>query len=334
MTEPLCQTIQCVVDAALAGQRLDKLLPSLAPDLSRAQAKAMIEAGAVKVNGSPCHVPRTLVKEEDEISFDFEKPEEAPLKAEKIPLDILYEDEHVLVVNKPAGLTVHPGAGVSEGTLVNALLAHAGGALSSKGGEDRPGIVHRLDKETSGVMVVAKTDLAYDSLTAQFADHGRSGPLKRAYVALVWGRPFPLTGQIDAPIGRSTKSRVKMAVVQDGRLAVTNYALIGSYFPAETLEISEVECQLETGRTHQIRVHFAHIKCPVVGDPVYGTGFITKAKGLSEGQKQALDALGRQALHARDLTFSHPVTDEEMAFSVEPPEDYTAFKNSLSLEEK
>jgi 23S rRNA pseudouridine1911/1915/1917 synthase len=248
-----------------------------------------------------------------------------------MPLDILFEDEHVLVLNKPAGLTAHPGAGINTGTLVNGLLAHTKGALSFKGGAERPGIVHRLDKETSGVMVVAKTDVAYDSLTAQFADHGLTGPLERAYQALIWGRPYHLHGQIDAPIGRSSKSRTKMAVVKEGegRHAITNYEVVETLDLGKGLSVSEVVCRLETGRTHQIRVHFAHLKCPVLGDPVYGPGFITKSLGLAPHQKAAFDALGRQALHAFSLSFEHPETGEEMNFETDAPEDYQALYDAL-----
>lgn len=312
------------VGEAQSGERLDKVIATLFAELSRAQARALIEEGGVCVNSQTVTSPRHGLKTGDIITFGLEKSEEAVLKGEAIPLDILYEDEHVIVINKPSGLTVHPGAGVYSGTLVNALLHHAGKHLSRKGGYDRPGIVHRLDKETSGVMVVAKTDLAYDSLTAQFADHGRTGDLERAYTALVWGQPYPRSGTIDAPLGRSKKNRVKMAVVPlaEGREAITHYHLIETLEPEANLTVSLIECQLETGRTHQIRVHFAHIKCPVLGDPVYGQGFATKANLLSDEAKHALDALGRQALHAHYLAFAHPETGEVMAFESPLPDDF------------
>ena len=332
MTDSPTNHLVFTIPDTLEGARLDKALTTLAPALTRSRAKAMIEAGDVRLNDRPCHVARQIVKASDEISFPAPEVADEKPQGENMPLDILHEDDHVIVIDKPAGLTVHPGAGVTSGTLVNALLHHTRGRLSLKGGEDRPGIVHRLDKETSGVMVIAKTDLAYDSLTAQFADHGRTGPLERAYTALVWGKPFPLSGTIDAPLGRSPRNRVKMAVVsgEDGREAITHYRVAETMEPGPNIIVSLVECQLETGRTHQIRVHFAHIKCPVLGDPVYGTGFATKAHNLDAAAREALIQLGRQALHAHLLVFEHPETGEIMEFESPLPDDFQNLLNSLA----
>ena len=244
--------------------------------------------------------------------------EEAAIAGEDLPLTIVFEDEHLLVVDKPAGLVVHPAPGHAAGTLVNALIRHCGDSLSGVGGVKRPGIVHRLDKDTSGLLVVAKSDAAHQGLAALFADHGRSGSLRREYRALVWGAPERAAGTVAAAIGRHPFSREKMAVVADkrGRAAVTHWRVEERLGPA-----SLVACRLETGRTHQIRVHLAHIGHPLLGDSVYGAGFKTKASRLSAAARAALDALGRQALHAAILGFDHPITGEPLAFESPLPED-------------
>jgi 23S rRNA pseudouridine1911/1915/1917 synthase len=269
-------------------------------------------------------------------------PEAAPAvpQGEAIPLDVVYEDAELIVIEKPAGLVVHPGAGNWSGTLVNALIAHCGTSLSGIGGVARPGIVHRLDKDTTGLMVVAKTDRAHVHLSRQFADHGRKGDLERAYLALVWGTPRQRTGTLESQIGRSPRNREQMAVVKTGgREAITHYEVLESFSlpdisaaerrklpgtPAAEALASLVECRLETGRTHQIRVHMAAMGHPLLGDTTYGSGFRTKIDKLiklAPDVAEALTALGRQALHAYLLAFEHPVTREVMRFEGELPAD-------------
>jgi len=235
------------------------------------------------------------------------------------------------VIEKPAGLVVHPGAGNERGTLVNALIAHCGDSLSGIGGVKRPGIVHRLDKHTSGLLVVAKNDRAHKALSEQFADHGRTGPLERAYLALVWGgldRPY---GTVSAALGRSSSNREKMAVVGEdrGRHAVTHYELLEPLPSAPDPAASLVRCTLETGRTHQIRVHMAHLGHPLMGDDLYGSGFKTKANRLWLSARDALTALGRQALHAAVLGFAHPRTGETLRFESPLPADMERLLESL-----
>jgi 23S rRNA pseudouridine1911/1915/1917 synthase len=243
--------------------------------------------------------------------------------AEPIPLDVLFEDDDIIVLNKAAGLVVHPGAGNPDGTLVNALIAHCGPSLSGVGGVGRPGIVHRLDKDTSGVLVVAKSDPAHHALSAAFADHGRSGDLERAYQALVWDVP-KARGTVDAPLGRARGDRTRRAVVSaaapDARRAVTHYTVV-ERFGAEPGVAALVECRLETGRTHQIRVHMAHIGHPLVGDRDYGRGFLSKANRLPATLKEKVLSFPRQALHARLLAFSHPRTHIRMRFEAPMPPD-------------
>ncbi|MCB1448571.1 MAG: RluA family pseudouridine synthase, partial [Nitratireductor sp.] len=258
-----------VVDQPGIGQRLDAWLASQMPQhVSRSRVKALIHEGAVTCNDKPCTEPNYRLKADDIIVLEVPEPDNAEPQAENIPLEILYEDEHLIVVNKPAGMVVHPAPGNWSGTLVNALLYHCGDSLKGIGGVRRPGIVHRLDKETSGILVAAKTDEAHAGLAAQFADHGRSGPLERVYLAFVWGTPQRNTGTIDAPLGRSQSNRLKRAVVSiagpDAREAITHYTIIQHLDGAGDgrTNASLVECRLETGRTHQIRVHMAHIGNP------------------------------------------------------------------------
>lgn len=314
-------------EAGAAGQRLDQWLAGrLAPDLSRSRVQALIRQGAVGVGGRAVTETKHKLAAGDVVTVDVPEPEPAEPQGEAIPLDILYEDDALIVVNKPAGLVVHPGAGNWTGTLVNALIHHCGESLSGIGGVKRPGIVHRLDKDTSGVMVVAKTDHAHRALSEAFADHGRTGALRRAYVALVWGIPTPAVGTIDAPLGRAA-DRIRRAVVpetrDDARHAVTHYAVEERFgegrkdFAAASL----VECRLETGRTHQIRVHMAHIGHPLVGDRDYGQAFRTKANRLPEPLRSKVQAFPRQALHARLLEFAHPDTHLTMRFEAPLPED-------------
>ncbi|MGQ4273448.1 RluA family pseudouridine synthase [Terrihabitans sp. B22-R8] len=318
----------------LGGERLDRALAQAVPDLSRTRIQALIRAGKVAVNGRAVEDPGLKVHGGEETSILIPPPEPAIPLAEPIPLDVAYEDDELIVIDKPAGLVVHPGAGNWSGTMVNALLAHCAGSLSGIGGVERPGIVHRLDKDTSGLLVVAKNDRAHRALAAQFADHGRTGPLERAYLALVWG-PLPRPhGTVDAPIDRDPRNREKMRVCppQYGREAITHWESLKRFGPREAPLVTLVRCRLETGRTHQIRVHLSHIGHPVLGDSVYGAGFKTKARHLPESARARLEGLGRQALHAAHLAFEHPVTGELMSFDSPIPDDMAQLVEALSTE--
>lgn len=314
------------VDDAASGRLDSWLSAALDGEISRSRAKALIEGGAVSINGSVITEPKKKIRPGDEVIIDMPEPEDPEPQGEDIPLDVLYEDDDLIVIAKPAGLVVHPGAGNWTGTLVNALIHHCGASLSGIGGVKRPGIVHRLDKETSGVMVAAKNDNAHRHLSAQFADHGRTGPLERAYLALVWGRPRNLKGTIDAPLGRAgdrTKRAVKHEASDDAREAITHYEVVERFLekPDATAQACLVECRLETGRTHQIRVHMAHLGHPLIGDPEYGAAFKTKANRLPEDARAAVNGFHRQALHAYLLQFEHPSTGETMHFEAPIPDD-------------
>ena len=298
------------VDTLEQGERLDRLFSLRYSDLSRSRFKELIKAGAAAVNGVANLEPNYRVQPGQTIEITVPEPEPALPQAESIPLDIIYEDDALIVINKPAGLVVHPAVGNWTGTLVNALISHCGESLSGIGGVKRPGIVHRLDKETSGVMVAAKTDQAHRGLAEQFAAHGADGRLERIYTALVWGVIERRSGTVDAALDRSASNRQKMAVVRSGgKHAVTHYREIDRlpHPPAPSI-ISLIECRLETGRTHQIRVHMAHIGHPVLGDRTYGSGFAASISKLTPDAADALNALGRQALHAAVLGFEHPIT--------------------------
>ncbi len=290
------------VDAELAGGRLDAMLARALPAFSRNRIKDLILAGAVAINGQTALEPKTRVKSGDALILNAPPPEDPEPEPEDIPLDILYEDDELIVINKPVGMVVHPAPGNARGTLVNALLFHCKGSLPGINGVKRPGIVHRLDKDTSGVMVAAKTETAMAHLSAQFADHGRTGPLHRAYTAFAWGQTQQGRGTVDAPLGRDQNNRMKQAVRRDGREAITHYA-VEARFGGEGWDITQLRCELETGRTHQIRVHMAHIGHPLVADPLYASGYITKANRLPPNLKAIVQDLGRQALHAAELGF-------------------------------
>ncbi len=318
-----------VAEDADEGKRLDAVLARLVTDFSRSRLKDFILAGTVSLNGIPVAEPRHKVHVGDEIVLRAPPPADPAPQPEDIPLDILFEDDALIVINKPAGLVVHPARGNEAGTLVNALIHHCGESLQGIGGERRPGIVHRLDKDTSGVMVAAKTERALNRLAAQFADHGRTGPLQRAYTAFAWGRIETLGGMVDAPLGRDANNRLKQAVRQDGRHAITRYQVEARY-REENWDITRLDCRLETGRTHQIRVHMAHIGHPLVGDTLYASGYATKINRLPEPVADAVRALGRQALHARLLGFAHPETGEEMLFEADLPPDLAELENRLA----
>ena len=320
-----------VIAAAEDGERLDRVLASHMTDLSRSRLKTLVLAGQVTIDGAPVLDPGRKVRADDAIAITVPAPEPAEPRAEPIPLSIVYEDDAIIVIDKPKGLVVHPAAGNWTGTLVNALIAHCGDSLSGIGGVRRPGIVHRLDKDTTGLLVVAKTDRAHRKLAAQFADHGRTGALERAYLAFVWGVPARPKGTIDKPIDRHPHARDKMAVRPGGRTAITHWEVLERYAGADQKGVASlVECRLETGRTHQIRVHLAAIGHPLLGDSVYGPGFKTKASQLPERARDALAALDRQALHAHILRLEHPVTGELLHFRSELPADLAALRCAMS----
>jgi 23S rRNA pseudouridine1911/1915/1917 synthase len=318
-----------VVSESEARDRLDRVLAAHVA-LSRTRLKALVLAGAVAIGPRTIRDPGYRVNAGDRIAVAVPAPEPATPAAETIPLKIVYEDTEIIVIDNPAGLVVHPAAGHASGTLVNALIAHCGDSLSGIGGVKRPGIVHRLDKDTTGLMVVAKTDRAHQALAAQFADHGRSGPLRRGYLAIIWGVPDRPRGTIDAAIDRHPRSRDKMAVRAGGREAITHWQVLETYNGADGRPVAAmIGCRLETGRTHQIRVHLAHIGHPLLGDRTYGTGFKTKASRLPPAAQEALAALGRQALHAYLLTVKHPTSGEMLEFRSELPVDLGRLHHSL-----
>ncbi len=300
------------VDQSASGERLDRALAAALPALTRSRVKALIESRRVALaDGPTVEEPSRKVKTGERYVVDVPAPEAATPQAQAMDLDILYEDADLLVLDKPAGLVVHPAPGNPDNTLVNALLAHCGDSLSGIGGVRRPGIVHRLDKDTSGVMVVAKNDATHQALSKLFSVHD----LTRIYKALVWGAPKAKAGTIEAAIGRHPVDRKRMAVRQKGgRQATTEYWLEKRFGPPLTPLASLVGAKLGTGRTHQVRVHLAHIGCPVVGDPVYG-------RRRNSPAPDSLKSFGRQALHAAVLEFRHPGTGKVMKFASELPQD-------------
>jgi 23S rRNA pseudouridine1911/1915/1917 synthase len=334
-----------VVAAEDAGGRLDRVLAAQIAELSRSRLKALIEAGAVAVDGRTIRDPSHRVNAGAAILLEVPEPQPAAPQPEAIPLKIVYEDGDIIVIDKPKNLVVHPAAGHWTGTLVNALIAHCGASLSGIGGERRPGIVHRLDKDTTGLMVVAKNDQAHRALAAQFASHGRDGePFERGYLAFVWGAPDRPQGTIDRPIDRSPRARDQMAVREGGRDAVTHWQLLerfdGSAPPRgagkrgksggkSEAAASLLACRLETGRTHQIRVHLASIGHPLMGDGTYGAGFRTKSVLLPTKAQAALADLGRQALHAYLLSVKHPSSGEILRFRSELPPDLARLHDEL-----
>jgi 23S rRNA pseudouridine1911/1915/1917 synthase len=312
------------------GERIDRVLARHA-GLSRSRLKALVLAGEIAVDGRTIRDPAHRVNAGASIDLRVPPPTDPVPGAENIELAIVYEDPELIVIDKPAGLVVHPAAGNWTGTLVNALIAHCGESLSGIGGVRRPGIVHRLDKDTSGLLVVAKTDAAHRKLAAQFADHGRSGPLERGYLAFVWGAPDRPKGRIEAKIARHPHARDRMAVREGGRPAVTQWEVAERYFGAGPDPVASLlVCRLETGRTHQIRVHLAHIGHPLLGDSAYGPGFKTKAALLGPVAREALVRLDRQALHAHMLGFEHPKTRHFLQFRSELPVELVRLRDSLA----
>ena len=312
------QTIDVRLDPAHAGWRLDLALAAAVPTLSRERLKNLIRSGAVETSGTAVRDPASKVRGDESLRLVVPEPTPAHNEAQEIPLTIVFEDEHLLVVDKAAGLVVHPAAGNLDGTLVNALLHHCAGKLSGIGGVARPGIVHRIDKDTSGLLVVAKTDVAHEGLARQFAAHS----IDRRYLAILNGLPAATGGIIDAPLARSAANRKKIAIVegQRGKRAVTHWKRIKPLKDAAL-----VECRLETGRTHQVRVHMASIGHPLLGDPVYGRSGKTHGK--------LLKGLGfdRQALHAAELGFIHPVTKNRLSFSSPMPPDMQELMRALGV---
>jgi 23S rRNA pseudouridine1911/1915/1917 synthase len=320
------------LDPEAVGDRLDRVLARLVTDVSRARLQAVIKAGGVSDGVKAWLDPSSkLTCATTSLTLTMPDAVEPQPRGEVIALDIIFEDDSLIVINKPAGLVVHPAAGHATGTLVNALIAHCGESLSGIGGVKRPGIVHRLDKDTTGLMVVAKTDRAHKLLSDQFADHGRTGPLERAYLALCWGMPDRPVLTIEAALDRHPHNREKMAVVREdkGRHAITHVTRLAVFGPKLAPVASLVRCELETGRTHQIRVHMTHIGHPLLGDASYGTGFRTKIAHLPEAAARALQALNRQALHAAVLGFAHPVSGETLHFERAPPADFQRLHEAL-----
>lgn len=316
-----------------AGERLDKWVALRVSGLTRTRAQALIRDGHVSINIGVVWDASRRLKPGEIITIVEPPAQDAEPAGEQIPLKIAFEDAHLIVVDKPPGLVVHPSAGHDTGTLVNALIAHCGASLSGIGGIKRPGIVHRLDKDTSGLLVVAKTDAAHQGLSQQFAAHGADGRLQRTYRAVVWGAPLRASGVIDLPLARSTHNRTKIAVTGagHGRHAVTHYAVMQGFTGRTgTIAASLLELELETGRTHQIRVHMASMGHPVLGDAAYGAGFKTSAALLNDEAKAALLAMGRQALHAAVLGFEHPVTGKPCRFESPLPPDMARLVAALT----
>ena len=310
--------IEISLDPSQAGWRLDRALAARVPTLSRERLKVLTKAGALSRDAKAIRDPAMKVKGDERFSLAIPDPEPAHNEPQEIPLVIVYEDEHLLVVDKPAGLVVHPAAGNRDGTMVNALLHHCSGSLSGIGGVARPGIVHRIDKDTSGLLVVAKHDRAHEGLAKQFADHS----IDRRYLAIVSDVPRQAEGVVDAPLARSSQNRKKIAIAGEGRgkRAVTHWKRL------EILrDAALVECRLETGRTHQVRVHMASIGHPLVGDPVYGR--------TRKAHRELLKSLGfhRQALHAAHLGFVHPVTKGRLSFDSDLPSDMQELFTALGV---
>ncbi|GBQ84156.1 RluA family pseudouridine synthase [Gluconobacter albidus] len=320
MSDP-ASPFRLVVDASTAGQRADRALADAIGTVSRSRVKALIESGSLSVNGKTVCEPAETLRDGMDLLLTFPAPTPARPIAEQIPLTILYEDDDLIVLDKQAGLVTHPAPGNETGTLVNALLGHCGEGFEGIGGEKRPGIVHRLDKDTSGLMVVAKTAMVHNALSEAFA----ARDIDRAYLALAWGL-LPSEGEFDGNIGRDKRDRKRMAVVgSGGKVALTRFRLIEPYQAA----VSLIECRLATGRTHQIRVHLSNAGHPLLGDPVYLRRIPGAARGLSQDAKDAALDFSRQALHATRLGFIHPRTKKQLSFETAPPEDFQALKKRL-----
>ncbi len=329
---PESTLIEIAIAEERSGERLDRALAAARPELSRSRIKALIEQGHLKQVAPPGQVapagggtikdPALRVKPGQVFSLEIPPAAPAQPQGQAIALNVVYEDDDLIVIDKPAGMVVHPAPGNPDNTLVNALIAHCGQSLSGIGGERRPGIVHRIDKDTSGLIVAAKNDETHKALSAAFEAHH----IERAYLCLVWGLPSPAAGEITGNIGRHPIDRKRMAVVsRGGKPAVTHYRVIQSF----GLGASLVECRLETGRTHQIRVHMTKIGHPLIGDPVYGKPTAARRGRLSLGARRAAEAFPRQALHAALLGFDHPRTGAHLVWKSELPADFRALERSL-----
>jgi 23S rRNA pseudouridine1911/1915/1917 synthase len=310
------------------GERLDKALGRHLPEISRMRFKALIEEGRVALDGATITDPSKRVKGGARVAVHVPDPEPAEPEAQHIPLTVVFEDEHLIVVDKPAGLVVHPAPGNPDRTLVNALLAHCGPSLKGIGGVRRPGIVHRIDKDTSGLLVAAKTERAHAGLAALFAAHD----IERVYSALVWGAPRQPEGMVEGAIGRSSADRKKMAIVGHGKAAVTHWRLERRFGPPLRPWAALVRCRLETGRTHQIRVHMASLGHGIVGDPLYGRR--PALAQMPAPVRAALTGAGRQMLHAGVLGFVHPVTRRRLRFESTLPADFAQVLAVLAGQEE
>jgi 23S rRNA pseudouridine1911/1915/1917 synthase len=325
VTETDPSTIDFRLDEEEHG-RIDRVLAGHILTLSRTRLKALLLDGQVTVNGGTITDPSFRVKPGDHLQLEMPPIVSAEPIPQDIPLDVVFEDEDLIVINKPAGLVVHPGAGTPDGTLVNALLAHCGTSLSGIGGVARPGIVHRIDKDTSGLLVVAKNDRAHQYLSKQFEAHS----VERSYKALVWGDVRKFSGRIEGNIARSKHNRKKMAIVKiGGRHAVTHFKVSKRFGPPGEAIVTLLTCRLETGRTHQIRLHMAQFGHTLVGDPIYGSQRKRAPHSIDPGARAALEGFPRQALHAATLGFKHPVTREELQFEREIPNDFKTLVSAL-----
>jgi len=307
------------------SKRVDQFIVEELPSFSRTKIAKLVKEGALIINGKAVTDNSKKVTSGDEIELLVPEAVATDIKPQKIPLDIVYEDDDLLVINKPIGMVVHPGAGNPDKTLVNALLHHCKGNLSGINGELRPGIVHRIDKDTSGLLVVAKNDMAHNNLAKQFEEHS----IQRTYLAFVWGMMKPIHGRIETFIGRSKYNRQKMSAdVASGKDAITNYKTLEIFKGKNIPDISLIECKLETGRTHQIRVHLAHKKNPILGDQMYGSK-MRKIRDIDPALQHIIEKINFQALHAQSLGFIHPTSGEELFFTTELPQDLLNLKKML-----
>ena len=307
------------------SKRVDQFIVEELPSFSRTKIAKLVKEGALLINGKAVTDNSKKVTSGDEIELLVPEAVATDIKPQKIPLDIIYEDDDLLVINKPIGMVVHPGAGNPDKTLVNALLHHCKGNLSGINGELRPGIVHRIDKDTSGLLVVAKNDMAHNNLAKQFEEHS----IQRTYLAFVWGMMKPIHGRIETFIGRSKYNRQKMSAdVASGKDAITNYKTLEIFKGKNIPDISLIECKLETGRTHQIRVHLAHKKNPILGDQMYGSK-MRKIRDIDPALQHIIEKINFQALHAQSLGFIHPTSGEELFFTTELPQDLLNLKKML-----
>ena len=314
-----------IVNEDFNNKRIDQVVANQYPKISRTKVNKIIKKNLLKLNGSIFNDPSAKVRLGDQIEFENLQEDRIDLVPKKMDLKIIFEDEDIIIIDKPIGMVVHPGAGNFENTMVNGLLYHCKNKLSWINGEDRPGIVHRIDKDTSGLLVVAKHDQAHAFIAKQFEEH----TIKRSYLVFVYGILRPLHGRIETLIGRNKTNRQKMSAdVARGKTAITNYETLEVFKGSKILDISLVKCMLETGRTHQIRVHMSHKGNPILGDQTYGKK-IKKLRGIDQEFEDILKSLKRQALHAHTLGFVHPKTNQDVFYASELPEDLNKLKNRL-----